>query len=381
MIRLMSKASPVPIAFCITELEIGGAERALVELVTRLDRRRFLPSVYALGPRPSGEDRQLTDRLEDAEVEVQFLNASGLWHVPRVLRELKYALRTQQPALLQTFLWHANLLGAIAGRRAGIPHIVTGIRVAERRRNLHGWFARKTAHLVDRHVCVSHGVAEFSAQKFGLARDRLVVISNGIDIARYPVEPVPHAALGLADSRRAVTFVGRLDGQKRVDWLLKRFAQIAPALPEHDLLIAGRGPERERLEQLAQQLQIANRVRFLGWRADVPGLLSASDLLVLTSASEGMPNVVLEAMASGIPLVATQAEGVTEVLGDLADQQSVAIDDADGFCEKVVTLAQNRQLASDLGRQNRIRVKSEFSLEKMVVRYEQLYESLLRSHD
>ena len=374
----MASASPVPIAFCITELEFGGAERMLVELATRLDRTRFAPAVYSLAARPRPGRDQLPQRLEASGIEVHFLGGESIVHVPRVIRTLTGMLRAQRPAILQTFLWHANTLGIFAGRRAGVEHLLTSIRVAERRRNLRGWAARRTSHLVERHVCVSRAVAHFAAREMHLPAERLVVIPNGVDLTQFPAPPLDLTTLGLAAGRRALLFVGRLSPQKRPDWLIDQLSTLLAQLPEHNLLIVGRGRQRAALEAQAAALDIAARVHFLGWRSDVAALLAASDLLLLPSAAEGMPNVVLEAMASHKPVVATDVEGILELLGEQAGPQVVARDDAASFVRQAVLLASDAALAAALGGQNRARAAEKFSLLSMVQSYEHLYASLLR---
>ena len=146
---------------------------------------------------------------------------------------------------------------------------------------------------------MSQAVADFSAARLGLPAEKLVVIPNGIDLDKYPArQPADLRAFGIAAGRRAVTFVGRLEPQKGVEWLIETAPLWLAKLPDCDLLLVGEGPLRASLEAAARAAGIADRVHFAGWRADVPEILAASDLLVLPSVWEGMPNVVLEAMAS-----------------------------------------------------------------------------------
>ena len=142
-----SPDSPIRLALCITELEVGGAERCLMELATRLDRAKFLPVVYSLGPRPTGEQAALVQRLEAAGVPVHFLNGRTRLAAPIVLWKLIRLLRSQNPQIVQSFLFHANLLGTLAAHLAGAPYMVTGIRVAERRRAWHLRWANWTGRL------------------------------------------------------------------------------------------------------------------------------------------------------------------------------------------------------------------------------------------
>ena len=154
------------LALCITELEPGGAERALVRLATGLDRERFEPVVYCLAGQPAHDRASLVESLEEAGVETHCLDGRGARNAMSVLRRLTRLFRAHRPHVVQTFLFHANLLGRIAARRAGVPRVVCGIRVAERRGRWRLWADRWTSGWVDMNVCVSQAVADFS-RSFG----------------------------------------------------------------------------------------------------------------------------------------------------------------------------------------------------------------------
>jgi glycosyltransferase involved in cell wall biosynthesis len=367
---------PKRIALCITELETGGAERMLVDLAKRLDRSRFEPVVYSLGPRPRSNHPTPADELEAAGIEAHYLDARGARDFPRTLLRLTDLFRSSRPDVVQTFLFHANFLGAWAARRAGVRRIVTGIRVAEQGRAWHRWLARRTSHWADRHVCVSQDVARFSTQVTGVASQSLVVISNGVDAARFAAPPVDLASLGVPAGQHVLACIGRLDRQKGVDWLLDLLPAVFARQSTHDLLVVGQGPDESALRRQARRLGIDQRVHFVGLRADVAGIMAAIDLLVLPSRWEGMPNVLLEAMAAGRPVVATAVEGVAEVLGAAAEEQMSPACDSQLFTDKTVAIINDRNLALRLGSENQRRVCERFSLGAMVTAYERLYEAL-----
>lgn len=371
--------APVRIGFCITELEPGGAERCLTELVTRIDRERFEPVVYCLAGRPADNPSSLARRIEAAGVPLHCFNATSTWAAPRVLGKLRRRLREDRPQVLQTFLAHANVLGGLAARLAGVKRVVTGIRVAERRKFSHLAVARAFDWTADVHVCVSEAVREFSLTQAGLAGEKLRVIGNGVDLARFTdVRPVEPASLGVQG--RFFTFVGRIDKQKGVGQLLASVPQIFANLSERgvddvELVLVGEGRDRAKLSARLPQ-DLARRVHFVGFRHDVPAILAASDLLVLPSQWEGMPNVVLEAMASGLPVVANDVEGVRDVLGPNSGPQVVPADSPDRFSQRVVDLLANRQKALEIGEKNRAHA-ARHSLESMVAGYERIYRELL----
>jgi glycosyltransferase involved in cell wall biosynthesis len=375
----MAKTS---VALCITDLDLGGAERCLTEIAVRIDRSRFTPVVYCLGPRPSREDASCLPALAAAGVEVHCLDGRGVWQFPIVAHRLKRLLAAQKPQVIQTFLFHANLLGRIAARRAGVKVVVAGVRVAEHAARWHLWLDRLTQRWVDRYVCVSGAVADFSSQRSGLPPEKLVVIPNGIDLDKYPSpQPADLRQFGIAAGRRVVTFVGRLEPQKGVDRLIATAPQWLTKLPDCDLLLLGNGPLRSSLEAAASAAGIADHVHFAGWRPDVPNILAASSLLVLPSLWEGMPNVVLEAMASRLPVVASDVEGVRELLGPNAAQQTVPPGDMQMLADAIVALMHDPALSSAMGSENRRRAEQSFAIAQMVRAYEDLWTALARSSE
>ena len=367
-------SDPIRLALVITELEPGGAERCLVNLATRINRDQFEPVIYSLGTRPPGSRDVLVGHLEAAEIPVQFLGLTHWSQYFRGVRRLAGMLTEQRPQIVQSFLFHANVLAARAAKQANVQHVCTGIRVADPRRTRTS-MERWATGGVDRHVCVSQSVADFCRQG-GFAAERLVVIPNGIEVDRWKnAVPADLTKFGVPAGRRAIIYVGRLDRQKGLAEFFALLKQLFAQIP-HDLLLVGDGPEAAVLKQAAHSLGIADRVHFADWQPAVPAILAASDLLVLPSLWEGMPNVVLEAMAAGKPVVATRSEGVGELLGEGAAQQTVEISQFHQLPNRIAEIIANPSLANELGRVNLRRSEGHFSLNSMVSRYEELFTSL-----
>ena len=370
---------PKKLALVITELEVGGAERCLVNLARGIDQGRFQPTVYSIAPRPSAPRDALVGLLESAHIPVRFLGFTRKWRFPAAVGQLVQAWREQPPDVVQSMLFHANVVTGLAVRRLGrCDSWCAGIRVADpsrTRQMLERSIVKQASHV----VCVSQRVADYAGRRMAISVEQLAVIPNGIDVDAGPQQAAALLeSLGVPPLRRSIICVSRLDPQKGVDQLLQSAADWLGALPMHDLLIVGDGSQAVRLRRMAAHLDIAARVHFCGWQPNVLEILRASDLLVLPSRWEGMPNVLLEAMACERPVVCTQAEGVMEVLGPLSVEQSVPVGDIQGFTQKVLNILKQPSLAAELGKNNRQRVATHFSLKGMVQRYEALFERVSR---
>lgn len=362
---------PVRIAFCITELDDGGAERALVRLVQGLDRNTWDPFVICLA-----SEGPLAAPLRADGIDTVCLDLGGvrdLWRSAKLVT----CLRRKRPRLLQTFLHHANLAGRIAAAFAGIDAVVSGIRVAERRSRTRLQLDRWTQRLVDRHVCVSQAVAEFSV-RHGLDRKRICVIPNGVDYARFAeAQPADLSNMGIPQTAPVALFVGRLEPQKGPDCWLHAFRLLATEFPDVHTVMAGTGPLREALQTQAAADGLADRVHLLGQRDDIPELMRRADCFVLASRWEGMPNVLLEAMAAGRPCVATSVEGVPELLQAGDRGWIVAPETPAALARAVANVLSNPGDALRVAHNAQSYVKKEVTWSHTIQAYDELYRSLL----
>ncbi len=371
---MSTAAPPTRIAFCITDLDAGGAERALVQIVTRLDRSRWEPFVFCL----SGEG-ELAAVLRDAGIVVVCFGANKRHHL-RVVWRLSRRLAKLQPTILQTFLYHANIVGRLAGKTARVPLIVSGIRVAEKRSGFRLWFDRATDWMVARHVCVSQDVAAFSAARGRLPASKLCVIPNGVDAARLAeAPPADLAQFGIPPGSRTLLFVGRLDPQKGPFVLLAAVKDLLARHADLYVLLVGDGPLREKLRGWVAKENLASRIHFGGRRSDVPSLLQASELFVLPSLWEGLPNVVLEAMAAGIPVVASRVEGVSDLLVDGRTGLIVPPNSAVLLSKAIEQVLADPAQARKMARNAQHIVQERFAWQHVIDQYEQLYSELLAS--
>ena len=371
----MADHSPIRIVFCITELDVGGAERALVTLATGLDPEQFSPTVICLGP-----EAALCEPLREAGIDVHCLNAKSIFNVD-ILFRLIGLLRKLKPQILQTFLFHANILGRIAGWFAGVKYVLSGIRVAEKRSRWYLRIDRWTNFLVTKNVCVSQAVANFTIQEGGIRAEKVCVIPNGVDIERFD-EATPldlMAEFGIPKDASVMVFVGRLDPQKGIRVLMEALPNILREFPIAHFLFVGEGGERPWLEQQIAELDVGSRIHLVGFRGDIPAILKASNLLVLPSLWEGMPNVLLEAMAAALPVVATDVQGVSEVLQDGKLGVIVPPCEADELTAGIRSLLQSSDHRNTLSNSSYLHVKANFTTRKMICKYADLYLATINS--
>ncbi len=358
----------------ITELDTGGAEKCCSDLAVFLSRRGHRVRVMALGPRPTGAKDSLVRFLESNNIELHFLGGRTWWMLPRVVSKIRRLVKSDRPDVVQSFLWHANVVSAWVLPSLGIPFFA-GIRITERRRARHA-LDRWSTSRSQKTICVSQGVADWCVQIERMDASKLLVIPNGIQI-QTENHSIPTDPQNVPANAKILLFVGRLEPQKGIDVVAQYAGKLLSQLPDHHLVLIGDGSQRSLLETVAQQQGLTGRIHFLGQRNDVRAWMARSELLFLPSRYEGMPNVILEAMAEGLPVVTTRVEGVAELLGDQLESQSVAREAWDDFFKLAVSLANSSEHRKRLGTANRKRAETEFALDQQLVRYEALYGSVL----
>lgn len=395
---------PIPIAFGITDLDVGGAEKAFVEMVTRLDRDRWSPSVVCLKPvgldweqgtafvRSSGQwgnreqkdykrKTNLAGRLVGAGIAIESLGMTSVLQTGRALHQWRRILQDRKPAVLVTFLFHANMLGRwIARRMEGVRH-VSSVRVAERAQRWHLALDRWTSRWTDHYVCVSESVAQFTRESLQVAENKVSVIPNGVDLAAVDAARlVDLRPYNIESNDLLLLALGRLDQQKNPELLVDAVGKIPESARQHGLRVAfvGDGPRRHATQAAVQRLGLAEFFRFPGPTENPLGWLKASQGLVLSSDWEGMPNVVLEAMAAEKPVIATAVDGVVDVVQDEGTGWLTAPGSAGLFSQKILDWMTSPDKRRDFGLAGRRRVEECFRIESTVEQWERLLDRIVR---
>ena len=354
-------------------LQPAGAERIAAELAKRLPGHGFSTRVLCL----EDERAPIGEELAAARVPVEGLRLSRrrtLACAGAIARRMPEA----RPLILHGHLFHANLATRLALARAPREQrrdvqVISTVQVVERR--FRPWqFAldRWTARYCAAEVCVSEDVRRFQQRKTGLPRGFFEVIENAVDVERFsPREQV------LSDpSTPHVVAVGRLDPQKDYPTLLNAWRLVSAQRPGAKLTVAGEGPQRGRLESMAEAMGPGN-IRFAGFVQDVAGLLASADLFGQASLREGLPLSVIDAMAAGLPVVATDADGTRNVLESGRTGLLVPPSDPEALARAVLKLLDNPPQARELAAAARREALQRFSVDRMVERYAALYRRVL----
>lgn len=357
----------------IPTLARGGAEKQLVLLASHLARDEFEVHVCALsagGP--------LTDDLQQAGIPLEILGKR--WKAdPIAWWQLRRHVGKLRPDLVQTWLFAANAYGRTAARSAGVRRIVASERCVD------SWKApwqlaldRRLAPRTDTIIVNSRGVEEFYRAQ-GIPPAKLRLIYNGIGPA--PASTLSRDALcdqlGVPHTSHLIGAVGRLWHQKRIKDVIWAADLIKVIRDDTHLLIIGDGPLREDLELFRDKCHIADKVHFLGVRGDVMQLMPHLDLLWLASSYEGLPNVIMEAMSAGVPVVATDIWGNNELVVHGETGFLVPVGDRAGLARFAYKILEDPELRARLGAAGRERVLGEFSVQKMVDAHAALYRELL----
>ena len=354
------------IGLAIGALTYGGAERQLVELLRRLDRRRFDPVVYCI----SDKTEPFGPQLESLGVTVRVLGREAKTDLGRAMALAK-AVRRDRIELLHSWLYIGNMYAVLARLSGAVRRFVPSARSCTTKGGMHLRVLNVVAfRCADRIVCNAHRVGAYIVSKYLAPRAKVEVVHNGLDLERFSPRPGSHG-----DGLRIGT-VGRLVPLKNLPMFIEAAALVRAECPTAMFYIVGVGPERAPMEQLVRERGLADAVCFLGERHDVPALLQEWDLFWLTSLWEGLPNVVLEAMASGVPVIATDVGGTRELVRSGTDGVIVPEGDVDAFVRHSQELLADPARRWRCGQAARAHAE-EFSTPRMVHAVGRLYDEVL----
>ena len=365
------------IFYFIDTLNIGGSENQMVQTACRLDRSRFQVTVGCL--RVQGP---LLAHVREAGFDVvEFHPKGGVDSFSGLLTTLRLAwfLRRERFEVVQTFDLYANLMGIPAAWLARTP-----LRISNRRDlGSLSWYTprkravlRKILGLSQVIVVNSEAIRNFMIQEDGYSGEKIRVVRNGIDADQFSLIRTNRSEVlpGLWPEDKVVTMVANMNfPEKGHADLIEAAKSICARIPQAKFVLVGDGRERQGLEQRAKEAGLAGRVVFLGRRTDVPQILKCSDLSVLPSWAEGLPNVVLESVAVGTPVVATRVGGIPEIIEDGVSGLLVPPRDPAALGSALIRLIEDPELAARMAARAHETLCERFSFSRVLQEFQSLY--------
>ncbi len=367
-------AEPYHVLYLLHSLGRGGTENGVVNLINRMDPKRFRFTLALIK-----RDREMLDRVD--RVGIPVVTVGRRWgNDPLFPIKLMTLFRRLKPDLVHT-RGFSCIEGVASARLGGVPAVIHSehgrdadevhrmkIRRAALRRVLY--------RMTDLVVTVSEELRNSILAQVKTPADKIACLPNGVDLRRFrslPRKETARRELGLPSDATVIGSVGRHDPVKDYGSLLRAFARIRSQRKGVRLLLAGDGPQNAALRNAADALGIAGDVHFLGWSDDIQNILAATDVFVLPSLTEGMSNALLEAMAAGLPCVATEVGGNGELIDQGTTGLLVPPSNPERLGAALERLVSNAALRQQMGEAGRARVTAQFSLDAMVARYEDLY--------
>jgi len=369
---------PIRVMHIVEALGVGGGvEHGLANLIERMDPRaveHVVCSVFRLGPR--------LERYPADRVRVMCLNQKSRTHLVPLVK----AIRETRPAVVHSRNWGAleAVPAARCARSCSVIHSEHGFeRDPSRDPRRRKWLRRVAFELADQVFCVSTRLRSTLAEQTGFAATKIGVIHNGVDLERFRPDPSARErvrrSLGIDDGEFCIGCVGRLNHVKDYATMLRAARVFGASRDRWRLVVAGAGSEQDALHATVQgDDTLRRRVHFLGDVRNIPELLNALDVYVLPSLWEGISNSLLEAMAVGLPVVASNVGGNPEVINDGESGLLFPVGDANQLARQLQVLAERHDVGRQLAANAAARARTDFSLPAMVARYEEMYAAAAR---
>lgn len=357
----------IPIVHIIHTSAIGGAEILLYDLLTRIDRETFSPHLIMI------YNKQEAPTLYD-DLEIPIIK---LYRQPKTLglkmvQQIVTYLKKHQAQIVHTHLFGGDTWGRIAAILANTPIIIsTEHSINTNETLIHQVIKKILVSKTNIVIAISEAVKNYSIRVDHIPSQKIKVIYNGIDLQKFQAQKINKSPFPTLIS------VGRLHNQKGYEYLLKSMTIVKNHFPKVKLQIVGTGEEEQELKKIAQSENLENNVNFLGFRKDVPRLLAQSHLFVLSSIYEGLGLVILEAMATGIPVVATEVGGIPEIITHKENGILVPSRNPEKLAEAIIKILEDKSLANKMVRKGLETVKNKYDIMFMVKAYENLYKRLI----
>ncbi len=367
----MSLPKKPSLCFFLPEMKWGGAEMHVILLASRLKERGFRVQIACLF-----EEGILANEVRRAGIPFECLHVKKGWSLGTIFRIFQW-LRTKEIDVLHTYFFGFHFFAGFPARLLGIPAILSSRReIPDWQEKRHRWIENLGNLFVDRVVSCSKAVQERTLAKERVAREKVVTIHNGVDLTRFGGVLDGSAVrreFDIPDSAPLIGTVANFSEEKGYPYLVEAARITLARNSEARFLFVGFGPLADEIRARVKEVPGHERVVFAGARSDIPELLAAMDLFVLASVREGFPNVLLEAMAAGKPVVATRVGGIPELVDSSNDGILVRPRESRLLAQAIFGLLEDPERGRRLGERAKRKIEQNFSLERMVDDYETLY--------
>jgi len=361
----------------ISKLPIGGVENQLLLVLKNYSREKFQPFVCSLS-----DKGEIGEEIEKIGIKVFALNKLNHTFDYSIIREICNIIKREKIQIVRTHQYHANFYGRIAAKICKVPCIVASVHnVYTRDKKVHRRIINRfLASFTDKIIAVSEEVKRNILKYDKIPEDKIQVIYNGVDLdafhESFDKDQIKNK-LGINPNVPVIGTVGRLNEQKGHIYLLQAILKLKNKFPDIKVLIVGDGPLMEELKSFANSSGLSNNVIFTGFRKDIPALLSIMDIFVFPSLWEGLGNALIEAMAAGKAIIASNLTPINEVIDSDGLGILVPPKDINAISESITFLLKNRDIAENMGILVKNKAFTCFSIKNTVKLYEELFEKIL----
>jgi len=370
------------ILYVVDNIEFGGGERNFAQIINRLPKDRYKVMVVCM---PGGV---FEEEIRGSGAQIRPVDMGSRFNILLIFR-LAELMKREGIHIVHSQGGRADFFARIAAKLAKVPKVVStvampveGYDVGSLRKTVYVALDRFTERFVDRFIVVSQALRKVLILDHKIAHDKVIKIYPGIVIEDYhhhsPSDKAIREEFRIEPDIPIVGAIGRLVWQKGFSFFIHAAKRIVKVFSDVKFLIVGEGPLHQELKMLSKRLEISEYLVFTGFRRDIPDLLSGMDILVIPSLKEGLPAVLLEGMAMAKPIVATNIDGISEIIRDGETGLLVPPGDPEALAEAITSLLKDRDKAMTMGRAGRRLIGREFSVEEMVRRTQEVYESMVQ---